>query len=155
MNDPEVLFSFISPIIFITILILIIVYTSKKSHREPFQTDDGGLSIPVIQGSFVLRSMPNIPLGHNKITSKLVLYGDRFEYKIFVTKKVLYTDVENVDMKKFFGIPLLIVFIRNEKLGFSFRIAREENFLKALKYFKDKRCPLTPEAEEELVKKVD
>jgi len=154
-NLVIILFWIVIIIVIITVLFVIIFYIKKNKALKNMELNiyDTYAKIPVIAWFGWIKGTNNlIGISKNNFNPKLIFWEDYIEYKIFFTKKKKYTDIESVDIYRWFKTENIVFIFKDSSSTFSANVLYPKNLIAILKFLQNKNCPLSENAKELLGK---
>ena len=137
----------VPPIVPFTTLLLaagiIAVLFFRRSGGKTTELAEGGLQIPLSASFSSLKGAGPFGGGHNNLNPLLVLHADGVEYRVIRRTTVPYADISAVDVA---GPNLLLTFA-NSAFTFTGKTRDRQALAAALRFLRDKRCPLSANAE--------
>lgn len=112
----------------------------------PDPLPDKGLSIPVRASFSVLKAFPLVAVATNNLTPKLILFKDGVEFRVIITQRRRYEEIESVDALQQFGTHNLVLYWRGRSLAFSANLGKEEPLIALLRFFRDRGNTLAESA---------
>ena len=90
--------------------------------------------MPLLEAHSGLKALAPVTFAHTNIGPKLVLYEDRFEYKVYFKRSALYSDIESVRVYRSRFFNRMTVKFVNFNLFVSMTLPDERTLEKILQF---------------------
>jgi len=107
-----------------------------------------GVEIPLVEAASGLKALAPVTFAHTNIGPKLILYENRFDYKVFFKRSALYSDIESLRVYRSRFFNRLTFKFFNSNLFVSFALPDEHilgrivQFLSAKGVYPDEKSRL-------------
>ena len=89
---------------------------------------------------------PALGIGSNSLNPKLIFHEDEIEYRVFLTNRVAYSDIEKVDVLIFYKTTNLLLTRKDSVFTFGGNLNDKARLVEVLKFLQRKDCFLTEKA---------
>jgi len=112
----------------------------------PQPLPDTGFPIPVRASFTVFKRYPWLAIASNNLAPRLLLFEDRLEHRVIVSRRHVYSDIEKIDARQRFAAHNIIFHWRDGMFAFNANVGDAESLRCLLVFFAARQIPFTEEA---------